>query len=376
MKIALVPHTYLPNIGGVENYVFRLHRDLMLDGNEVYILTSDIGIKKKILIRKTNPNIIYFRTLSLIYGNPFTLGLAFHLWKHDYDIIHAHSIHAFPTLFSLIFKKKSKFIVTAHGVAPDNADFFLNFIWKFYLPIAKYLCRHTDKIIVLGQKEKDKLIRLLSVDPSKIEVIPNGIDIPTISSKKFKNEFRDKYDLNGHRIILFVGRILPIKNPETLINSFYIVHKVLHDTKLVMVGPVDNKYKEALLELCRSLSISNKVVFTDKVSQQILFSAYLTADCFVSLGAWEGLPTTMLEAMYFCKPCIMFNSGGIDDIIKDGETGFLINRLDRNLIANKIIYLFENREISKEIGERARTLVIKSYLWKNCIDSIINVYKN
>lgn len=374
MKIALVSHVYLPNIGGVENYVFRLFRDLTINGENVYVLTSDIGVRNKIDANKSNKKVKYFRAMPIIFRNPITMGLVFHLWNNEYDVIHAHSIHSFPTLISLILRKNSKFIITAHGVAPDNSNLLVNFVWKLYIPIAKYLCAHSDNLIVLGKREKEKLIKLLNVDPEKIEVIPNGIDIAEIPDDKIIRNFVNKFGLDRFKIILYAGRISPIKNLELLLNAFSIINKTVKNTKLLLVGPIDERYRDALSKLANDLFIGNDIVFTGEVSQQELFASYMISYFFVSLGTWEGLPTTMLEAMFFAKPCIMFDSGGIEDIIRDGETGFLIRAADREVVAQRMLFLLGDEEQKNSMGKNAREEVLEKYLWRLCFNEIRNVY--
>lgn len=373
MKIALVTHVYFPNIGGVENYVFRLFRDLTAAGDNTYILTSDIGISKEKPIDKSN-KIIYFHALPVLFRNPFTFGLAIHLLKNEYNIIHAHSIHAFPTLIALTLKKRSRFIVTAHGVSPDNSNLLSNFIWKLYVPVAKYICRKSDRVVVLGNSEKRKLIELADLDPNKIEVIYNGIDIPIIPGEVVIERFKSNLGLKEEKIVLFTGRIVPIKNPELLLKAFSIVHEKIDNVKLLMVGPLDPKYRYNLMNMANKLSIEKDLILTGELSQNELFASYAISDIFVSLGAWEGLPTTMLEAMFFSKPCIMFNSGGVKEVITDGETGFVIDKEDVNEISEKMIFLLINEEARVKMGEKAHSEILSKYLWSAGCNKMRQIY--
>ncbi len=152
MRIAQVPHSFLPNLGGIQNYVCRLSRDLANENFQVEVLTTDININKT-AIHRTNKNynfqVKYFHSYLTILGNPFPLGLIPHLMKNEYDIIHVHSIQAIPSLLSAILKRKAKLIVTAHGISPDDGRLLVRIIWNIYKPFSKFICKKSDKIIYI-----------------------------------------------------------------------------------------------------------------------------------------------------------------------------------------------------------------------------------
>ena len=378
MKIAQVSHSYLPVIGGIQNYVYRLSRDILTEGSQVEVLTTDIDINKKDfekMDRKFGFEVKYFHSYLTILGNPFPLGLIPHLMKNEYDLIHVHSIQAIPSLISAMLKKRAKFIVTPHGISPDDKRFLVKFVWNIYKPLSKFICKRADKVIVLGSKEKEKIIRLFDMDESKIDVIPNGIEVEEEPSITIIYNFKYRFGLENFHIILFVGRVSPTKNPEILIKAFKKVHIGINDTKLTFVGPISDSYRSKLIDLARELNIDKFIVFTGEVNREDVLSAYYCADIFVSLGGWEGLPTTMLEAMSFGLPCIMFNSGGIGDVIKDGETGLIVNDLNSEKIAEKIMSLLEGHDLMEEISRNARKESLENYRWEYCFKKIYSIYE-
>ena len=379
MKIAQVSHSYLPVIGGIQNYVYRLSRDILTEGSQVEVLTTDIDINEKDfekMNRKFGFEVKYFHSYLTILGNPFPLGLIPHLMKNEYDIIHVHSIQAIPSLISAMLKKRAKFIVTPHGISPDDKRFLVKFVWGIYKPLSKFICKRADKVIVLGSREKEKIIRLFDINESKIEVIPNGIELEEKPSIHTIYNFGCRYGLENFHTILFVGRVSPTKNPEILINAFKIVHTEIYDTKLIFVGPISDKYKSKLIILAKELNIDKFVVFTGEINREDVLSAYCCADIFVSLGGWEGLPTTMLEAMSFGLPCIMFNSGGVGGVIKDRETGLIVNELNTKKIAEKIMLLLEDCALREEISQNAKKEISENYRWERCFEKIYKIYRN
>jgi glycosyltransferase involved in cell wall biosynthesis len=373
MKIAEVSHVFLPNIGGIEFYVSRLSRDMSRAGENICVVTSDMGVDKK-----ENPgqgyDIKYFHAVPIILRNPFPPGMILHFLKNKYDIIHIHSIHAFPAFIAMALKGKAKTVITVHGVSPEKPGILLRYVWRSYLPAAKLLCKKADRIIVLGQKEKEKLIGLLGVSPEKIEVIPNGIDDLQAPVEGEAERLRSKYGLKGCRIILYSGRVQPTKNPEILIESFSKARQEFKDIKLLMIGPIEEKYKASLVKLAEKNNSLDDIIFTGIVSKEELYAAYNIADMFVSLGGWEGIPTTMLEAMYFSVPCILYDAGGIKDAIKDGANGFVLDRLDSDETAKRMAILLRDEEKRKNFGKKCRDIVLDNFMWEKCFNKIYDIY--
>lgn len=373
MKIAQIPQAYLPSIGGIQSYVYRLSRDLTADGVVIDVLTSDLDIDKPVSEKNMEFNVKYFHSVFTIMRNPFVLGLIPHLFRQNYDIIHIHSLWSFSSIVAAIFKKRAKLITTAHGVSIDSQNRSINIISTLYMPFAKYICKRSDKIVVLGKKDREKIIKLFKVPPHKIEVIPNGIEIENVDKKVIDNLLQ-KYKLENYKIILFTGRILPIKNPNKLIEALPLVKKKIGNVRLLLVGPIEDKYKKLLIELAQKCCVSNDVIFTGEIDRQEVIAVYNIADIFISLGIWEGLPTTMLEAMSKGVPCIMFNSGGVAEVIKDGETGLLLYELNCRKIAEEINYLLENPGLREKIGNNAKKIVLENYRWDAIYDKVKKIY--
>src|SRR3989344_205610 len=350
MKIAQVTHNYLPHIGGIEFYVYRLTRDLEREGNFVNILTTDLNTEKQ----NREKNAIYFKAFPNFMRNPFSFGLLRHLLRESYNVIHIHSIWFLPGLISVLFRKKSKIITTIHGVYPDKTNLLLKTFLKIYKPLANFVLKKSDIIIVLSSSEKNKLVKIFSIDTNKVRVIPNGIDLG--SPKKLKKE----------KIILFTGRIIHDKNPEVLIKATSIVNREYKHLSVIFVGPIELEYKIKLKKLINNLGLDSKVRFLPPLSineRNKLLEIYERSFVFVSLGDWEGLPTRLMEAMQFEVPCITYSSGGSSELIKDRHNGLVIHSLDEKLLASKIVYLLKNQRIARKLGKNARITVLKRFNW-------------
>ena len=97
---------------------------------------------------------------------------------------------------------------------------------------------------------------------------------------------------------------------------------------------------------------------------------YKKSAVFTSLGSWEGLPTRLMEAMQFEVPCITFSADGRSELIQDGKNGFIINKLEEKLLAEKLIILLKNKRFAEKLGKNARQTIIDRFNWKNIFKEI------
>jgi glycosyltransferase involved in cell wall biosynthesis len=364
-KIAQVSHRYLPSVGGIELYVYRLTEDLQKLGKNVEVISTDLETP----LQGRRKEAQYFKTSFSFMRNPFSFELIKYLKKSRYDLFHLHNIWFIPSLMATLYRKDAKIITTLHGVYPDLPHFKYRFFLGIYKPLAKFILNTSNTIIVLSDSERNKLVKIFKINPEKIIVIPNGI---RISSYKPSNK---------ENIILFSGRIIPDKNPEVLIKAAGILNKTFSDFKLGFIGPIDEKYKKGLIRLAKTCRLEEKTSFFDPLNQSIptekkkLMNLYKKSHVFVSLGTWEGVPTTLIEAMQFKIPCIAFASGGTVELIKDDDNGMIIRILDEYLLAEKLYQLFHNRKLAKRLGQKARLTITKNFNWSDVSKKILDIYQ-
>jgi glycosyltransferase involved in cell wall biosynthesis len=365
VKIAQNPHKYLPHIGGLEYYVCRLSRDLEKAGHDVMVLTSDIGVEAGESNRRQN-NTCYFRSFPFSRSNPIIPGLIGHILTHRYDIVHCHSINTFSALTLAILKRKARLVVTVHGVKPEasQTEYFL--LWHMFRFISQLILDRSDWVICLSEKEKETLIRYFSIDKEKISAIPNGID---------SREPGTRSPTSSVKTILFTGRIVPVKNVERIIESVALLYPQFPFIRVVLAGPVDPRYKNHLENYINSQGISQIVTFTGEISHREIEDLYLRSDLFISLGGWEGVPTSMLEAMWYGLPCIMFGTGGIPEVIENGHNGIVLPDTDPVVVAKALQALIQDPEHAEALGKNAQDTVRKRYLWKETGMAIIAGYE-
>lgn len=375
MKILQVAPYFLPYKGGQEFYVQNLCKHLVELGHEVHIVTSNYPKENDF---KTIQGITIKRypVIFRILRNPIIPSI-YKIGKKldEYDIVHVHNEHSFSAMVIAYLRMKRKFpmIITQHGQLRFG-NFLLDLIEKTYSKtIGKIIFRRADRIICLSHTDKKYVKRFIKKD-RKIKVMPNAIDSVVLSkSVKKNNTIIDKYNIKNKRIVLFVGQIIKRKGIDFLIKAIPYILKdpSKRDVVFLIVGMGDflNKAKQ----MTKNLHISDSVIFTNKISFNELIQAYKYSNVYVLPSLSEGLPTTILEAMYFGLPVIASNIPGVRDHFENHA--LLVPVCNEKKLAEAISYVFDNVDFAKTRSKEGKKLIEDKYTWDIVAQEYCKVYK-
>jgi glycosyltransferase involved in cell wall biosynthesis len=364
MKILMVGKYFYPVIGGVEIHMQNLAKALIKRGHTVEVFTSNTDMSTKKL-----PETGEIEGIT-ITRFPHVLSLMRALLKSDCNVIHYHIIRkAFVDFGIIAGKLKGKPLVfTPHCVYPPQS-FLYGIAKKVYDSSLGFLSlRAVDRIISLTENDKIDVIAM-GADPEKIVIVPNCIAFKKFEELKSPDLFREKYPVE--KFLLFVGRIDWNKGLEYAVEAVPLLQDM--GLSLVIIGE-DVGYKKLLDERIRKLGIEDHVIFTGKVSDEVLLSAYAACTLFVLPAFYEGLPTVVLEAMAYKKPVIATKTGGTKYVITHGYNGFLIEYGDPQDIYEKVKEALASDV--KKIGEHAREEVKAKYTWEVSAAQVEKVYED
>ena len=193
----------------------------------------------------------------------------------------------------------------------------------------------------------------------KIKVIQNGVDV-----NMFKPSLK-----NGEKLVLFIGGRLfggeryKLKGIEHFVKVSKKIKENKPDVNFVHIGeePVNAK---------------NLVKSIGYVDHNEIVSYYQKATCLcIPTLLAPVFPTVALEAMACAKPVVAYNAGGISEIVKNGETGFLIEQANIDELKEKILYLLENENEAKRMGLNARKRVEEYYTLDRMCNEYLKLYK-
>lgn len=247
----------------------------------------------------------------------------------------------------------------------------------------KQVLRRADRIIVATLAELTQLRFLYQANQSKLVIIPPGVDVShfyPIPSDEAKLYVGLKPD---DRMVLFVGRIEPLKGVDTLIQAMSCVQ--LNEERpvhLAIIGgdpaasPQEMSAEMARLQkLCDDLAVGQTVVFLGKRDQDKLPYYYSAAELLVMPSHYESFGMVALEAMACGTPVIASEVGGLAYLVRDGETGFTIPDQEPEALCEKISWLLRDHDLHATMSQHAVEYA-QDYAWEKIARQIVEIYKN
>ena len=243
-----------------------------------------------------------------------------------------------------------------------------------------------DRIIAATDDEADKMSQLYKVDSEKIRVIPPGVDlsrfypIPSDEAKAVVGVPQNE------SMILFVGRIEPLKGVDKLIYAMAQLRKADIFSEcphylIIIGGDPDvqeskmNKEMLRLKKLCADLNMQNLVLFLGKKDQDSLPYYYSAAETVVVPSYYESFGLVALEAMACGTPVIATQVGGLSSIVKNQVTGFTIPLDDSNALEEALTKLICKPELRRKMSLNGLKYA-KSFSWEKITPKVFHEYKN
>lgn len=230
-----------------------------------------------------------------------------------------------------------------------------------------------DRVICATEQERTLLQQLYGAGSDKVSVIPLGVDLDRFRPGE-QEEARRALGLKDERIILFVGRIEPLKGLDILISAAALLESDVECTVLIVGGDESSLAEvEDLQALARDKGIEHRVAFVGAVDRDTLPLYYNAADLCVVPSHYESFGLVAVEAMASGVPVVASRVGGLAGTIKDGETGYLIPWLCPEPFAERIELLLDNEPLRRNLGESARGAVAR-YRWENVAGAVLELY--
>lgn len=226
--------------------------------------------------------------------------------------------------------------------------------------LQKFSLYYANTLVVTSPSIKEYVSKKYNINPNMIFLIPNSVDTDFFLSKP-------EIEVTKGRIT-YIGRLHPIKNLKSLI----IACSGIADTNLVLIG--DGPQRKELENLSNKYHAN--VTFRGTIPNNQIPQELNQTEVFILPSFLEGHPKALIEAMACEKPVIGTNVAGIQEIIRDHETGLLCET-DKNSIQNAIINLLDNSSLKQQLGKNARKFVLDNYSFKRIksleLDMIISV---
>lgn len=353
-------------VGGVQKRMVSLLPKLNKERYEIVVCSFKSGELQHCLEQSGIPVRIVSRRFKF---DPVCIyRLCSIMKKENIDIVHTHC-HKPNTTGRFAAKLAGVPVIIANEHNVDS--------WKsnWQLTLDKWLAAHSDKIIAVSEAVKSFYVKNANISADKFEVVYNGVDLDFWQNNIPAKEmiFKKKAELGllqGDKVIVAIGRLHPQKGHEYLLRAARKIIPRMKNLKFLIIG--DGPMKESLESCSERLGIKENVVFTGK-RDDVKDILYLS-DISVVSSVREGFSNAVLEAMACGKPVVATDVGGNKEIIIDGKNGFIVSSRDEDALADRILTLAGNEELTIRMGLAAKETV-KSFSLSRMIHKTEKLYE-
>lgn len=409
MRVAMISYHTCPlatlggkDTGGMNVYVRDLTRSLGMAGIKVDVFTRsqdehvphvlhDLGFGNRVVHVPAGPEIPLPKAELPAHLPQFVEGIkSFARLKGiHYDLIHSHywlsgiagldlkSVWGIPQahMFHTLGQMKNRV-----AQSPDEME------GEYRIQGERRVLHEVDRIIAATPAEVAQLQWLYQANTEKIEIIPPGVDtgrfypIPNDEAKEFIGVPPED------QMLLFVGRIEPLKGLDVLIEAIGRYCRERRSEKprlfLAIIGGEADTSQEAmsvemahLQDLRAQYGVTDVVTFLGKRSQDTLPYYYSAAEAVVMPSQYESFGMVALEAMACGTPVVASQVGGLAFLVQDGETGFTVPAGDPEALCHRLKMLINDKELRTKMGEQAFVFA-QEYDWEKITHRILQMYRH
>ncbi len=287
--------------------------------------------------------------------------------KEDkYDIIHAHDWLSFPAGIAAKQATGKPLIAHIHSTEYDRTGGHIN---PEIAKIEQEGLEKADSVIAVSKFTKDIVVDKYRIDPNKIQVVHNGIDVADYPPVDLSESGLQKIKDSGYKMVLYVGRLTVQKGVDHLLQA---AKRVLeYDPKVYFVIAGSGDMERQIVEEAASMGISDKVLFAGFLRGDDLVSLYRMVDLFVMPSVSEPFGLTALEAVVNNTPVLISKQSGVSEVLSHA---LKVDFWDTEEMANKIlaVLLYDSLKLTLKLNASAE---VQKQNWKAVAARVEDVYK-
>lgn len=365
--------TVFPTYGGSGIVGSELGRELADRGHNVHFISYELPTRLCHLSERMQFHEVEMFTYPLFEFPPYDLALASKIVEvaetEKLDILHMHYAvpHATAAFLAREIYQPTRylpFVTTLHGT-----DITLVGAHKSFLPVTKFSIEQSDAVTAISQFLATETSRTFGHD--NVEIIPNFINAEHYY-RRDNPALRRELAPNDEHLLMHVSNFRPVKRITDCVRAFALLRARCEQcVRLVLCG--DGPEREKAERLAIELGVADDVIFPGSVPN---IADYLSvADVFLLPSETESFGLAALEAMACEVPVIATRVGGLPEVVREGETGYLVPFGDIQAMADCAGELFDNESLRAAMGRRARAVAITEFTTERIIPQYIQLYE-
>lgn len=416
MKIALITFEFYPDIGGISGHLTSFCKAIQKTDHKLYVFNRSYNGKNIFNILDKNEYKLG-RLIFFLIKKKLIFYLILTLWKifQDKKLHFSHKLKIFlyslvkPKLFirSLInikdlypFFKKYDFDLIIGGGSGSNLLMLIfplsrlfnkkviswahgnEFLVRSQFSLKTYFLKNLDKVILANHKIKNLIKKIHNINEKDTALIHYGLILKDYELNITKEQLREELNISKESFVLLsVGRHVSRKKFDLVIRAINEIQKKNpdFDIKYYLIG--DGPETLNLKKLTKNLRLEKQVFFLGLVDNFMRNKYYKLSDVFLMPSikereSIEGFGIVFLEANYYNVPVIGTPSGGIAEAIENMKNGIFVKPNDEKDLADKILFLYKNRDKRLEMGIYGHNRVVHKYNWEIIINEYTKLFEN
>ncbi len=370
------------NVGGAALHVLQLAREQQRRGHDVLVVAGTLAEGEESMEYVADELGLHVlklpalqRPLSLRADSGAIRRLVGILRTRRPDVLHTHTAKAGATgriAALLAGSGRPKTVVhTYHGHVLSG---YFSHRWeRVFRRIESVLAHATGTLIAVSDEVRDDLVRLGVARAERFVVVPYGFDLPEWSDADDEARARIRSELgleDDTFLVGWAGRLTAIKRPLDLVRTLRAVVDDGVDGVLVLVG--DGELREETEALARELGVAERTRFAG--FQRRIREWYAAADASLLTSANEGTPVVAIESLAAGRPVVATRAGGTGTVVRDGESGYLLEIGDVDGLARRLGELARDPALRRRLGDAGAADVRERFATARMADEIEVVY--
>jgi len=395
MKILYAVHGYKPayRLGGPIHTVSAVAEGLVRLGHEVIVFTTNSNLDEDLDVPTDQPidvegvQVWYFKhdeaikrwlpfipylakSIGFLYAPAMRAQLDRIL--PTVDVVHTQMPYVYPTYASgwAAIRHNKPLFYHQRGVFDPERLKFRSLKKKLYIrAIERPIMRRANTLIALTEAEVCSY-RALGVQ-TQCQIIPNGVDI--VQTEHCGNSTCSAWGIEpDDLLILFMGRLHPIKGADRLIRAFMRIQRQFPEAKLVMAGPDEFGILGKFQAEIKESGLQKRVIFTGMVTGEVKQDLLERSNLFCLPSDAEGFSMAVLEALAN-STAVLLSPGCHFPEVETYGIGRIVSA-EASALAEAMVELLSDKQVLKEMGQKGREFVVRHYSWDTIVNEMENVY--
>lgn len=310
--------------------------------------------------------IFYRRAFTVLKNAIYNLAPLF----DQYDILQPAEYNQLESLFLAITRPNQTVVYHGQYFGEENRRYntWCKYFDLFGIPLYKL----KKTMFLTKSKMAAEYLAGKGIDSSLVTAPGVGINSDVLDgSPTDKSELLGAHD----RIrLLYVGGFMPRRHLELIGQIALRLKRMGTDCEIVAIGSAKDEYGLSVIDNYKKWGLADSFIHIPSLEQKALKSIYCNCDFFLFPSTYEIFGMVLLEAMHYGLPVISYPNGGSSMLIEDGVNGFVLNNLDPEAWANKIVDVLNDTDHRARLSANASNIVSSHFTWDALADSFIDQY--